>query len=729
MNEGLGFVPDLIWLASFPMTHGADDVFAPPMVTNWWAEAQACNDPMAYRFFSAPPLATAEGLQAELYLRLPHLDQIVPVRTFAPITHVWYPDRVVRTLDYDQLLFTSLMTLAARRDVLLIELTIRNTAPTARSGLRLFLKLLSGVQRLPDFSAWNTIALPTAETFADHARNAFVFVGSGAACSVQGTDRPSLSYRASVAFAEWLGDANLNGIVSNRVRNPSLIAGFEYELNLQPGESWRLRYVNALAETRAAALETYDDARAHFQERLSEARAAWESEIHAAFTPGTSRFSGHLPTLAGVDASIQRVYCMSALNLLFMKRADPRNKFGTTYKSISPRSGATCWLWETQQAASGLVHLDAEVLRNVVEWWMQSDIYRGWGTNYLSGKILGTWYSVNDYALFSISYDYLRYTGDWAWLDRRVGKDTVLQHLQRSANHWRNLNAEDYLADYGEANNLLECVKTYTHKVAALNAANVWMNRALAEIEARRGDSASAQQRLADARGIAEAVLKLYHPGGYFACRQPDGSEVPIKHCYDFGVVMATLFSDLGPERRGEMLAFFKQKLQTPSWMRALAVADPAANLSLRTDHTATGAFASWPSYALMALCRAGDLHSALAWIGVGDASGGMAGVAAQGPFGQGTFHGGPGSLLEGGAARKAPDTPPHYEEWVDLAGGAYIGAVLEGLFGVRATLYDGATASSGIMEHQPNAAFYGLRYQGKSYDYINGELSARAES
>ena len=35
----------------------------------------------------------------------------------------------------------------------------------------------------------------------------------------------------------------------------------------------------------------------------------------------------------------------------------------------------------------------------------------------------------------------------------------------------------DELADYGMETNLLECVPTYTHKVAGLNAANAWMMR------------------------------------------------------------------------------------------------------------------------------------------------------------------------------------------------------------------------------------------------------------
>ena len=78
---------------------------------------------------------------------------------------------------------------------------------------------------------------------------------------------------------------------------------------------------------------------------------------------------------------------------------------------------------------------------------------------------------------------------------------------------------------------------------------------------------------------------------------------------------------------------------------------------------------------------------------------------------------------MEGKAARKAPDDPPHYEEWVNVAGGAYIGAVLEGVFGLNATLYDGISASAALQAYQPGARFYGLRYQGKTYDYIEGVL------
>ena len=716
--------------SSIAMTHLPDEVFAPPMVTNWWAEAQVCRDPVAFRFFSAPPFATAEGTHAECYLRLPEQDRIVPLSALgAAITYQWFPDRVIRHMTYQGLRFTSTLCLAAGRDVLLLEMTITNTTVTSRTGLKLFFRVLSGVQRLEDFSTWNTVACPSAGTTVDPARQAYIFSGDGPAYSVQGTDRRSLGYRASVAYTEWLADANLNGIVSNTVRPVSVYAGFEYELNLLPGESWSLRYVNTLAGTLAEALAAYDDAQAHFEARQEQARAAWLSEIEAAFTVGNDRFSGSLPALEGGHDSIRRLYATGALTLLFMKRTGPRNRFGTSYKTISPRSGATSWLWDTQQAASGLVHLDPIALKTMVEWWMRTDIYQCWGTNYLNGAPLGPWYSVNDYALFTMAYHYLRYTGDFGWLDQPIEGQTVLQHLQACADHWRELNSADYLADYGEERNLLECVRTYTHKVAALNAANAWMNRTLAQIEDRRGETASARQRRIDAQAITQAVLQLYRPGGYFACRQPDGSEVDVQHCYDFGVVMATLFDDLGPQRREQMIRFFQTKLQTPGWMRALAEDDPAAAFSLRTDHTATGAYTSWPAYALLALCQTGHLAEALAWIGVGNESGGLAGVAGQGPFGQATFHGGPGSLQEGRAARKAPDDPPHYEEWIDVAGGAYIGAVLEGVFGVNAALYDGISASAALHVYQPGARFYGLYYQGQRYDYVDGVLHVRSSA
>ncbi len=171
------------------------------------------------------------------------------------------------------------------------------------------------------------------------------------------------------------------------------------------------------------------------------------------------------------------------------------------------------------------------------------------------------------------------------------------------------------------------------------------------------------------------------------------------------------------------MVEFFLKRLMTPSWMRALAEDDPAAALNFRTDHTAAGAYASWPAQCIRALGRAGRHREILHWLGVGNASGGIAGVGRQGPYGQGTFHGGPGSLREGGAARKAPDDAPHYEEWIDAAGGAFVWAILEAVFGLKVPLHGPVSVTRAAWDLVPSASIENLVAAGRTWRVAGGAL------
>ena len=150
---------------SMPMAHAAEEVFSPPMVANRRAEAKACKDPMAYRFFQAHPIATAAGSHAQLYLRLAATDSIRPLGELgATVTHVWRPERVERRMRYEQLDFSSVMGIAARSDAVLMDFRLRNTSPSQAASPDLFLRLLSGVEKLEDTSAWNRVASPAAAT-------------------------------------------------------------------------------------------------------------------------------------------------------------------------------------------------------------------------------------------------------------------------------------------------------------------------------------------------------------------------------------------------------------------------------------------------------------------------------------------------------------------------------------------------------------------------------------
>ena len=269
---------------------------------------------------------------------------------------------------------------------------------------------------------------------------------------------------------------------------------------------------------------------------------------------------------------------------------------------------------------------------------------------------------------------------------------------------------------------------TYEHGVASLNAANAWMSRQLVDLLEDRLTLAERNLLGSDAAAIASDVLgRLLRDDGTFFCLYPDGRLQGVAHCYDFAVVSAALDVDLSPTMRGRMTDFFLRRLMTPSWMHALAEDDPAAALNFRTDHSATGAYSSWPAQCIRALARAGRYKEIVHWLGVGNPSGGIAGVARQGPYGQGTFHGGPGSLLEGGAARKAPDDAPHYEEWIDLAGAAFVWAILEGVFGLKVPLRGPVSVTRAAWDLMPTAVIENLVVGGQRYRIVGGALEGWA--
>jgi hypothetical protein len=701
------------------------------MVTNRRAEAKACKDPVAYRFFQSHPLATAEGNHAQIYLRLAATDSIRPLGELGvPVTYVWRPDRIERSMRYGELDFTSVTRVAAGRDAILIGLELRNRSTGQTVAPDLFLRLLSGVEKLQDTSVWNTVASPLATTRYDESRRAFVFLGPGGAVGVQGIDQTPVNPRSSVAVAEWVSDGDMRLIVSNKVKSPSAYAGFGLSVRIPPGGLWCMRFVHVIGDDEQSALADFDALIRGFDAESERADRDWEQEIAAAFTPGNERFSGCLPTLRNVAEPIERAYLAGVSNLLFMKRDPTGGVLPRAYKSISPRSGPTCWLWENEQAAPSLALLDPQYLRGLSGVCMQSDIHRGWAVNYLTGGMLGTTYSVNDYALFMTAFEYLRFTHDTEWLDERLGTATVAEHLRRCATSFRSRSRNGSITDYGAARNLLECVPTYEHGVASLNAANAWMCRQLIDILQDRLAPADRDALGQEAASIAADVLgRLLTADGSFCCLYPDGHLQRVAHCYDFAVVSAALEPDLTASMRDSMIGFFLRELMTPSWMHALSESDPAAALNFRTDHSATGAYSSWPAQCIRALGRAGRHEEIIRWLGVGNPSGGIAGVARQGPYGQGVFHGGPGSLLEGGAARKAPDDAPHYEEWIDLAGGAFVWAILEAVFGLRVPLNGPVSVARAAWDLVPDARIENLVVGGTLYSVDSGALKREGET
>ena len=142
--------------------------------------------------------------------------------------------------------------------------------------------------------------------------------------------------------------------------------------------------------------------------------------LKSAFTPGNSDFSGHLPQLETDDESLWQLYHAGFKNLLFARRASPDSAYGTTYLTLGGKVLPTLsFPWDTSMTSLGLALLDPAALRRLVESWFVQDMHQHLATDYLTGQAVGPWYAVNDMAIGRCAQNYLRVTGDFAWLRGR----------------------------------------------------------------------------------------------------------------------------------------------------------------------------------------------------------------------------------------------------------------------------------------------------------------------
>lgn len=409
-------------------------------------------------------------------------------------------------------------------------------------------------------------------------------------------------------------------------------------------------------------------------------RDYWESVWRDAFTPGNRTFSGHLPT-GPTDPELARLYAMGVYALLCARRENQpptrRDLVATGGQAISTGSAdpmpvayvyggtegasTTCFYWEIMLQAPLLARLDPAVLRQLLERALRNGTDRAWGFDTRTGRPAGVWYGANEGAVFASAVDYLRHTGDLAWLDTDCGGRSVREALLDLVD--RHTAADvDGLRDYGTAENLLECVGTYEGKVAAFNAQAVWMHRRAAELLAPE----RAAELLERAQVTSDAVRRLMTPGGWFVCRTKTG-DVEVKTSLDFVYVGRYLAEDLTADEKARMTGFFVSELETTDWMRALALSDAnAMDPSLpafqryRADHQATGSYDGWPALSAAVRWTFGDRDRTLSWLRR------IAATTAEGPFGQ-------ARLAEPAPTDTAVDWPSRARKASFFNGNAYL--------------------------------------------------------
>ncbi len=695
----LPLIPTVDDLAADPITHHYDDMVAPSGLTNMLGTVRVDHDLTAVSAVQFPPISQGLTQTAVLF---------VDGRLFAsygvPITHEWRPDRVVRRATLGDLEIETTTVCVPGSTAVAIDIVVSSASSRSVS-----VALSAAARVTRSAEAWLDAESPSGTDAARAADGTIEFSsGDSAAWSVQGLVE---------------GQAALSGVAALPAEFEIGIGGngrggdLSVVLEVPAGGSARTGYVHAIGTSADAARETYGQVAADVPGAIAAAEEFWNRQLTAAFTPGNGEFSGALPVLETASEPLRRIYWWAALSVIWFRRDWDGNVLGRSYDTLMPNYwGTTTFIWDYSLSSVSHALLDPSEMRNQIRHWISLDIHSHFGTSSITGGPVGRWYSVNDYAMIRLVHDYVRLTGDVDFLSERVGDATVAESVREWATAWKALRRETALADYGEIDNLLECVSSYTHEVASLNAANVWNMRTAASIASLHGDADAADELRASASALLPEVVARYLPGqGIFAAGQPDGTLLPVRHCYDFSVVGTTIAGDLEPGIRAEMVEFFRRELQTDNWMRALSPWDPDASYSVRPDHQWNGAYPAWPADAGRALAALGAPEVLTDWIA------GLAQTANQGPMGQAHFveEAVPGI---GGGARKAPPQLPYITDWACSSSGAWIELVIESLFGVSVAL-DGTgsgvtvTAAGCVAALDPSAVLRGLRVGEKSYD------------
>lgn len=670
---------DLSWYARWPVRHTALEEWSRPGLTNFLGSLQATGDVTSIRHVVFPPVSGAEESTAFLTLDNTFLSATSTVTEIA-----WCPWAVTRRCEHAGWQVESQLAMAPGEHAAVQRTTI-TSLHAAPAKLRIALRL-SGrcVNRGLERWWWAIPAVQT--TVADLHGHAgldpiITLVADGAGKLFQERPDPAppagspvgRAYHAQVLHPRpdrWLANGDA-----------------AWDVTLAPGESFSFTLALALDETPAAAdlaARLAADADRVFAAAEAEWRALWRS----AFSD-TEPLSGSLPDLELPD-ELAPVAASAVLCALQSRRTHRANAGRAFYNISTPRRVEACYYTNDWGLAGHLLaRLDPEATWRQFEMALRADVRRHNQINHFNGRGAkantpfsapedggADWpYTIDVFNLFFTGWELWQASG--APLDQLArplvkpdgSTTTLLGFFEDFATDWRaRRDPRSGLGDYGPKEHLLECVSTYAHVVAALNAGAAWMLLRLAEIYRRLGRTADAASATHEADTLVSLLIeKLYVRGaGYFRALRPDGRAHEVRHCWDTGMVLACVGDRLPPDVIAEVVDFFQRELQTPGWMRALSPHDGDAAVSgVRADHQYNGAYGAWPAQVALGLLRVGRRDLVSPWLA------GIARTARQGPFGQAHYDEAVVPATHGGAT-KVTEEMPQGCHWSNLSGGLF---------------------------------------------------------
>lgn len=239
---------------------------------------------------------------------------------------------------------------------------------------------------------------------------------------------------------------------------------FRSMVYLKPGEQKELFLVFAMGEGKDA-LATRNAILTNPSLYVSKATDEYISEVKSLF--------GKLPRFYSDNKNLEQLYNRSIMILLLNKFQIPELCLHPYYATGSIKGGCfKNYLWSYGAVRKLMPFLDPEGdKQHILQFIKSGGLYNGHSFDPITGEGNGSWYPINQNLIIDLTYNYIKNTGDSAFLKEKVDGQTVLEHMIRNAVYLEDTTKPVALDDYGPSGDHLELRKenTYNHFMPDLN--------------------------------------------------------------------------------------------------------------------------------------------------------------------------------------------------------------------------------------------------------------------
>lgn len=375
--------------------------------------------------------------------------------------------------------------------------------------------------------------------------------------------------------------------------------------------------------------------------------------------------------------------------------------------------------WDTSYASEMLAILDPEGLREAFLTYVRAGLLR---SSYIpwNGKAAEFSYSYDPFARMRILQDYLKQTGDVAFLDHPEEGATVLEWMKRMGRELVKRHARpDGLLDFGpSSSNSLELrTDGYQHVVAGTNGIAVGYFRQVAEWCRARKDPEAEQFELWANRLQQSIKEKLWNEeAGWFDSLYPDGSRQQVWSYHVFDVLDAGFLSETQQRR---LIAHLKEgEFLGPYGMHSISKTDRVHWDLEDVDWGGGGQYTGMPLRIAESMYRHG--YGELGW-----------NILVRCARWTEKFPYIPQEMFADSLM-----SPEVVEMPLEIAAGSGVQAMLFGIFGLRPQVDGSLLVSPSYHREMGEARMTGYHFRGHSYDvemgpwefkvYRDGKLAAQ---